>query len=249
MELRSQTQQRSGPLRPLHPIFKELVGGVELQSVSLLARPDAKQISDLPQLFANAEYWLSFDVAAFEPMLARSPSPIRELGVAILLRYGVGIDRQLTLDDIAHAKKVIFDRLPDDLRTGIDVGLATLEQAIKLRDGFHALEKNGFRHYMPTPSLSVHALRAMERSAITIEGYESNEKRPIVPLGKEIILSATDERGRGLTPPEVENLLDAPLCVKDAENGSARTIILMIPGEYVVRVPGRATGERKLFAR
>jgi hypothetical protein len=226
-----------------HPTMRELVGGLELSLSTLLRRDDA---STFAQMLANAEYWLSFDVAAFEPMLSKSPSPLRELGVAIALRFSECMDGGLTLSDLDRARQMI-GLLATDLKEGVEEGLRTLERAVKARESIPALEQQGFRPYVVTPALSVHALRAMGKSHIEIVGHGTEERKVEVRFGEPITLASTDERGRPLSPPEVESHVEAPLYVReDSEN--QRTIFLLVPGEYFVRVPGRATGERKLIA-
>jgi hypothetical protein len=246
LEVRHQPSRGSAPARPAHPTLRELLGNVDLALLS--KREDASAIP-LVQMLANAEYWLSFEVASFEPLLARSPTPLRELGVAIALRFGDGVDGMLQAGDIERSKDPILSKLPADLKDGIARGLETLTSAVSARDRLPILEETGFKQYAAGQSLSVHALRAMGRSNIAISGVADDEKKIEVKLGTEVELSATDEKGRPLPPPEVESRLEAPLYSKDDSANNKRTIYLFVPGEYHVRVPGRATGDRKLFAR
>src|SRR5258708_2034603 len=111
----SSQQQRTGPIRLPHPLMLQLVGGVELSLAILNRREDASEITAFAQMLANAEYWLSFDMAAFEPLLSKSPSPLRELGVAIALRFGEGFDGGLSLEDLARAKEALSPKLTQDL--------------------------------------------------------------------------------------------------------------------------------------
>lgn len=239
---------RSGPGRPAHPVLRELAGGLDLSVPALAKRPDAKALDVLSQMLSNAEYWLSFDVAAFEPLLAKSPTPLRELGVAVALRFGDGLDGGLALADLARARDALVAKLPSDLKAGVEVGLTTLERAVRARDHVAELEKDGFKRYVATQSLSVHALRAMGRSTITITGHKDDEKKVEVRFGEPIRVASFDERGRPLSPPEVESHVEAPLWFRDEKEPNQRTIFLVVPGEYFVRVPGRATGDRKLIA-
>src|SRR5205814_9321811 len=116
-------QQRSAPARPSHPIMRETVGGLELSVASLARREDANKIKPFAQMLANAEYWLSFDMASFEPLLAKSPSPLRELGVAVALKFGEGMDGGLSLADVERAREAIATKLTGDLKSGIELGL------------------------------------------------------------------------------------------------------------------------------
>lgn len=239
---------RSGPGRPAHPAQRELVGGVDLSVPALAKRPDAKSLELLSQMLSNAEYWLSFDVAAFEPLLAKSPTPLRELGVAVALRFGDVLDGSLTRADLGRARETLVPKLPSDLRPGVELGLTSLERAVEARDRVAELERDGFKRYVATQSLSVHALRAMGRSSITIAGHKDDEKKVEVRFGELLRLTSFDERGRPLSPPEVESHVEAPLWFRDEKEPNQRTIFLVVPGEYFVRVPGRATGDRKLIA-
>lgn len=229
-------------------MLPQLVGGLELSFTTLSRRDDAKAIGHFTQMLANAEYWLSFDMAAFEPILAKCPSPLRELGVAVALRFGEGLDGELSLQDLERARELLDAKVSPDLRAGIAEGLKTLERAVRAREKIPALEAAGFKRHPMTQSLSVNALRAMGRSVITIAGHRDDERPVEVPIGEEIVLSAADERGRSLPPPEIESHLDAPVYVRDDKAANRRIIFLWVPGEYFVRVAGRAAGDRKLIA-
>lgn len=249
MEVRHQASRGSAPARPSHPVLRELVSNIELGPVALGKRADAPALTGVVQMLANAEYWLSFDVASFEPLLARTPSPLRELGVAIALRFGDGVDGMLQEGDIARGKEALLSMMPEDLRSGVERGIDTLTNAVQARDRLPVLEEAGFRRYSAGQSLSVHALRAMGRSQISISGFADDEKRVEVKLGSELTLTAVDEKGRPLPVPEVESHLEAPLFSKDEPTLNRRSIYLFVPGEYQVRVPGRAAGDRRIFAR
>lgn len=249
MEVRHQTQRNSAPGRPAHPVLRELIGNVEVGPVALGKRADAATLGNLMQMLANADYWLSFDMASFEPLLARTPSPLRELGVAIVLRYGDGVDGLLNQSDLARGRDAMLAMLPADMKPGLERGIETLMHAVEARDRLPVLEEAGFRRYTASQSLSVHALRAMGRSNIAISGAPDDQKRVEIQLGTEVVLSATDEKGRPLPVPEVESHLEAPLYSKDDVPGNKRTIYLYVPGEYHVRVPGRAAGDRRIVAR
>jgi hypothetical protein len=225
-------------------VLPDLVGGVELSIRSLEDRTDGG--AELARMLANAEYWLSFDVASFETLLAKSPSPLRELGVAISLRFSDRMLGELSLQEIEEARKSVVPALPDDLRSGIAHGLDTLERAVRTRDTLEELRSKGFLEYNGGKGTPAHALRIMGKSNIAIEGANEKEKRSHVELGKPVVVSATDERGRPLDPPEVESRISAPVMVKDG--GGSRTIVFFVPGEYSLRVPGKATGDRKVLA-
>lgn len=199
-------------------------------------------------MMANAEYWISFELAAFESLLAKSPSPLRELGVAVALRFSEGLDGGLSTGDIRRAREAFGTTIPEDLRRGIEAGLSILERGVNARESISSREKEGFQRYAFTQSLSVHALRAMGRSNISIARCANEDKKVQVRIGEEISLAATDEKGRPLSAPEIESLVEAPLYVREGPEPHRRTIFLLVPGEYIVRVPGRATGDRKLIA-
>lgn len=230
----------SQPRRP-HPILQELVGGLDLSASSNASETLTKMLS-------NAEYWLSFDVANFETLLAKSPSPLRELGVAIALRFSERMNGELSSEDIHRARNELLEELTQEVRTGISEGLGVLERAVSVRDRIPDLEAAGYKHYAPTQGLSVHALRAMGKSNIHIVDKPDDEARVSTSIGAELTMSATDERGRPLPPPEIESRIDAPMLVKDDAEGAVRSVVFLVPGEYVLRVPGRASGARKVLA-
>ncbi|MEQ9496347.1 MAG: hypothetical protein RIT81_05800 [Deltaproteobacteria bacterium] len=221
-------------------MMQELVGGIDLSATNAVN-------DTLKKMLSNAEYWLSFDVANFETLLAKSPSPLRELGVAIALRFSEKVNGELTSDDIRRARDELLEELTQEVRNGIDEGLGVLERAVRVRDRVPELERDGFRSYEATSGLSVHALRAMGKSIIEIEGHDKSGK-VTVNIGEILSLTATDERGRSLPPPEIDSRIGAPMLVKDEEDASRRSVVFLVPGEYVLRVPGRASGERKVLA-
>jgi hypothetical protein len=237
--------QQPVPVRTQHPSLPDLVGGIELSASAIEKREDAA-LTDFARMMANAEYWLSFDMANFEPLLEKSPSPLRELGVAVLLRFSEQMLGELTVADLEEAKKVVVPGLTTDLQPGVEHGLDTLVRAVRTRDMLDALKAEGFSEYAGGKGTSVHALRAAGISNISIDGKTPSEKRPHIELGRPIKLRATDERGRALDPPEVESRISAPVFVRDA--GGERTVIFFVPGEYQLRVPGKASGDRKIVA-
>jgi hypothetical protein len=254
-----------------HPEAPELVGGEALRASQLKARPDASQIASFIELIANAEYWLSFELSSFEPLLARSPSPFRELGVGIALRFGEGVDGSVLARDVAAAKEALVPSLPEPLRSGVSTGLETLERAIAARDGIAALERQGFEPYAPSTALSVHALMAMGKARIEVQGAESlaapeAESAPATEAGRRrsagfapaasglqarigtvLELRAEDDKKKPLEPPEIETELGAPVFAK--RSGDTRSAVFVVPGKYRLRVPGRAEGSRWLLVR
>lgn len=226
-----------------HPVIPELVGGL-----SLTANAFEKENGQgtLVQLLSNAEYWLSFELASFEPLLVKSPSPLRELGVGISLKYSEHMFGEITTHEIEKAREQLLPKLDDEaLRVGIEGGLDVLARAVASRDRIQEAVADGFAEYSCNEGLSVHALRSNGRSKIFVKGQPDDPKILSVPLGERIIVSATDERGRPLAAPDVESRVSAPLLSRDGEDGD-RTVIFFIPGEYHLRVQGRATGDRKL---
>jgi hypothetical protein len=171
---------------------------------------------------------------------------LRELGVAVLLRFSEQMLGELTIADLEEAKKVVVPSLTVDFQLGVEHGLDTLARAVKTRDALEALKAEGFNEYSGGKGTSVHALRAAGSSTILIDGKSPSEKRPAVELGKPVVLRATDERGRPLDPPEIESRISAPLLVRDADG--QRTVVFFVPGEYHLRVPTKATGDRKIVA-
>lgn len=232
--------------RSAHPSMPELVGGLELSAAHLHRREDAGAIEAFTRMLANAEYWLSFELASFEPLLETCPSPLRELGVAITLRFNDRMDGELTRDDLSRARELLAG-LSSDLASGVAEGLETLLRAVDARESRPRFEAEGFSIYNPTSALSVHSLRAMGKASISVFGRSATDKQLAVRVGEAIRLSAVDERNRPVKPPEIESRLGAPVLTRDEPEG-ARSVIFLVPGDYVLRVPGRAAGERKLRA-
>jgi hypothetical protein len=226
-----------------HPVDTDLVGGVDLTPKALRDREGTGALADL---LANAEYWLAFEVAHFEPLLATCPSPLRELGVGIALRYTEGIDGQLAMGDIEAARAHILPGLPEDVRHGIEAGLESLERAVRVRESLDELTAQGFEPHTHAHGISLAGLRAAGRATIAADG-KALEKEAVLAIGVPIELSSTDDRGKATAPPDVENDLGAPLLSKSEDH--SRTIVLLVPGKYRLRVPGKAEGVRTILAR
>lgn len=237
------TFARAKDKRP-HPAVPELVGGVELTSRAVRALG----ASPLAELLTNAEYWLSFELATFEPILARAPTPLRELGVGVVLRYGEGLDGRLTLDDLARARAELPERLPPELARAVELGLATLERAVAARSRIPELEARGYARYTPSTSLSIHGLRAGGTAHVLIDEQRS-ERDATLDLGQPHGLQATDERGRALGAPELESELGAPVWALAPDKREVRSVVVIVPGRYRLRVPGRAEAARTVLAR
>lgn len=246
METRARPSNK--PARSAHPNLPLLVGGLALRPTELQKRPDAERLTDLYQMLSNAEYWLSFDVASFEPLLTMCPSPLRELGVAVSLRYCERIDGHLGVEALQRAKEELLEALTEDLKEGVQAGLTTLERAVRTRERSEEYRKQGFQRYNKNQGLSVHALRAAGRSVIEIQGVGTKEQPARIQLGEPLLIKSTDDRGRPLAAAEVESRIAAPVLIKEEQEPGHRTIIFTIPGEYRLRVPGRATGDRKVVA-
>ncbi|MEO1336933.1 MAG: hypothetical protein AAFV29_14900, partial [Myxococcota bacterium] len=176
-----------------------------------------------------------------------APSPLRELGVAVALKFGEGIDGRLTAKDIASAKNYLPRRIAPDLRPGVVEALNRLDAIVQLRDRETQLAAEGFEVYRPEPALSVHSLRAMGHAIIRIDDDAERPQTVDLELGRIIRLSAHNEKGRALPPPEIETDTGAPLWVRTA-NGT-RDVIFLVPGIYRLRVRDRASGDKKLIVR
>ncbi|MCC7381861.1 MAG: hypothetical protein IT384_08535 [Deltaproteobacteria bacterium] len=231
-----------------HPALPDLVLGHDLSHAALLARDDSAALGALIELLQNAEYWLSFELSSFEPLLSRCPSPLRELGVGIELRFGEGVDGHLSSEDLSEARRQLLPSLPADLGRAIGSGIEALEHAVAARDRLPDLEALGFASYQPASGLSVHGLRAGGRATILGDG-EALRGDAVLPIGKPVVLTATDDRDKPLAPPEVENDLSPPLLAKNGAEDGEREVVFLVPGRYRLRVPGRAEGVKTVLVR
>ncbi len=227
-----------------HPEARELLGGADLSTKALIDRQAA---GPLVEMLSNAEYWLSFELSSFEPLLVRAPSPLRELGVGIALRFGEGIDGQLNLGDLALARDFLKTAAPPELEAGLASGLASLERAVSTREKLAEFETQGFVRYAPGQALSVHGLRAGGSAEIAVDGVPLGKETQLA-LGVPVVISATDEKKRSLAPPEIESELMAPIWAKPLpDKADSRTVLFLVPGRYRLRVPGRAEGGRSVL--
>ncbi len=241
------TSHPASSLRRSHPELPELAGGLQLSAERLRRRPDASKMEAFVQMLENAEYWLSFDLHAFEPVLTTAPSPLRELGVGVALKFSDRIDGQLDRSDVAFAEKFLIRRIAPDLRPGVTEALDLLGRTVQTRDRQESLCAEGFAIYAPEAALSVHALRARGRATIIVDGEVELPKLVEVTIGRPTRLSSVDDKGRVLDPPEVETDTGAPVLVRP-QNG-ARDVIFMVPGNYRLRVPSRASGDLRVLVR
>jgi len=236
-----------GSARAHHPSVPALLGGAQLAPSQLRARADAEQLGDFIKMLANAEYWIGFDLASFEPWLNKCPSPLRELGVAVLLKYGEDIGGRLGQRDIERAQEGLQSTLPSDLDEGVQRGLLSLKRAVQARDRAPGLLQDGFHTSQRNAGMAAHALRAMGSASIWIQGVGAKDRAPQLEVGAPILMRASDERGRALSPLEIDSAMSAEVLIRDEEQ--ARTVVFLVPGEYQVRVPSKASGARKLLLR
>ncbi len=229
-----------------HPKMLELTNGLDLSAGALRARADAHKMGVFLQMLDNAEYWLSFDLHSFEPALATAPSPLRELGVAVALKFGEGLDGRLTTVDLKSAQSYLPRRIAPDLRPGVLDALVRLQTMVDVRDRRDDLIADGFSPYRPEPALSVHALRVMGAATILIDGQRDPAPTVKLPVGVPVSLSAVDDKNRPLGPPEIESDTHAPLLIRP--HADAREVVFMVPGGYRLRVRGRAAGDKKVIA-
>lgn len=229
-----------------HPLAAELVGGLDLSPKALRERPDAAELAPIAELMANAEYWIAFEVASFDPLLLRCPSPLRELGVGVALRFCESVDGQLSAAELDAARAQLLPGLPADVASAIEEGLSVLAHFVTARDAAEELKTRGFTPYAPSGGLSIAGLRSLGRAEIYADG-EKLDRDGALPLGVPVVLTATDERGKALPAPEVESDLGAPLLAQ-SDDGE-RSVVLLVPGRYRLRVPGRSEGVRNVLAR
>lgn len=237
----------SPTVRRAHPEQPELAGGLSLSVETLRRRDDAEKMETFIQMLANAEYWLSFDMHTFEPILSSAPSPLRELGVAAALKFSEQVDGRLSIADLETTERFVLRRIAPDLRPGVTEALTRLKAIVETRDQQDALVADGYEVYDHEPALSVHALRAMGRAAIIVDGDADRPNAIEAEVGQPVRLSSVDEKGRPLDPPEIETDTGAPLLVRAIDG--ARDVIFMVPGAYRIRVPGRASGDKKVKVR
>ena len=221
---------------------------VDLSLKTLASRPDLSRLTSLLKMMENADYWLSFELARFESFLMLSPSPIRELGVGLALRFAEQIEGQLSREDLRTARsEVLADDLPGDIAEGVSTVIDILERAVTVRDQAAELESEGFVQSEARPVLSPGILQAMGRATVHVEGQPDNVSPIYVPLGSELIVSATDEKGRPIEPPVIENAMGPPVWMRTEDR--RRWIVIAVPGMYALRSPFKAEGARKVIAR
>jgi hypothetical protein len=232
------------PGRPATEASAPLLEGAPRFDAAALAARREPPCRALAQLLRNAQYWLSFQVARFEPLLRFAPSPLVEVGVGVLLRFGESPSGHLEPRDL-EAARAAFSDLPPDVAGPFSEALGVLERGVGARERLPALEGEGFRPTQKRGGVSAFALRAAGRAVIAVGGH-AGSGRVEVPLGTPLTVTATDERARPLPPPEISSSTGAPVWRDGAD---PPRILLLVPGDYTAQVPGRASGARRLLAR
>ena len=240
---------REGTNRRSNVSLPELVGGLSLTRQSLEQRNEDGALSNLLELISNAEYWLSYETDNFDPNLMYCPSPLRELGVGITLRFGHSLEGLLAIEDIESCRDELMTQLPTDFQEGFNTGLETLTRVVNTSKKTHDFEEQGFRRYEESKKLSVHALRASGRATIKLNGKHVTSQQSSFLVGEPIKISAVDSSNRPIDLPELSNRAGAPIFSKDSIDGEWRECIFTVPGMYRVSVPSRAESGHKLFIR
>ncbi|MEE2901241.1 MAG: hypothetical protein VYC39_02880 [Myxococcota bacterium] len=240
---------REVPDRRINVSLPELLDGLTLTRQSLEQRNENGAVSSLLELISNAEYWLSYETDNFDPNLMYCPSPLRELGVGITLRFGHSLEGLLAIEDIESCREEIMSTLPQDFHEGFQNGLDTLTRVVEVRAQVPSLEEQGYRRYEESKKLSIHALRASGRATIKLNGRHVTSQKSTFLVGESIRISAVDSQNRPIDLPEVSNRTGSPILSKDSLDGDSRECIFTIPGIYRVSVPSRAEGGHKLFIR
>ena len=240
---------REAPDRRTNVTLPELLGGLTLTRQSLEQRNEEGAVSNLLELISNAEYWLSYETDNFDPNLMYCPSPLRELGVGITLRFGHSLEGLLTLEDIESCREELMSTLPTDLHEGFQSGLDTLTRVVTVRSQIPTFVDKGYRRYEESKKLSIHALRASGRATIKLNGKHVTSQQSTFLLGEPIQISAVDASNRSIDLPEISNRSGSPIFSKDAFDGEWRECIFTVPGLYRVSVPSRAEGGHKLLIR
>ena len=223
----------------------EVFEGASRLSPENLNRFADEASEQLRQILNNAAYWVAFDMAQFEPLLAYAPPVVRDLGVGVLLAFGEHPAGYLELRDLAAARSAL-QSLPEELSTALHAGVTTLHRAVSTRDRLPNKELERFREVQSKGGLAAFTLQSSSTAVISVQGHPAKGKLK-VELGVPVRVSATDERGRSLPPPDVENALGAPFWRADSSDGG-RDILLAIPGTYILQVPGHSGGARTLVA-
>lgn len=234
------------------PRLPELSGGLDL-TPRLLRERGATAWGDL---LSNADYWLTFELARFEPWLDACAAPLRELGVGVALRWGERVDGRLGREELVRARVDAEAVVDEALRAALTGALDTLSRAVDALEGVPAQVARGLAPYQAAAALTVQSLRAGGAATIHVEldGEPATTARAPstsaparLPLGAPIRLAASDERGRPLPPPEVESETQAPIWAR--VDGDRREIWLVSPGRVRLRVPGRVDGVRAFLVR
>ncbi|MEO1233259.1 MAG: hypothetical protein AAFZ18_30615 [Myxococcota bacterium] len=213
-----------------------------IDAETLKTRPESAA-RELSRLLDNARYWLAFDLAEFEPLLAFAPSPLREIGVGLLLAYGEDVGGRLAFEDLEHAQTGL--RLPPDLAPAWQAALSALRRALEAREQLPHRLAEGYREVRASGGVSAFALRAAGTGAVEVEGHRAGSDVNVA-VGQPFTVRASDAKGRPLPLPVPRSELGAPAWALDM--GPERRVLLTIPGPYALEVPGPVLATRQLVA-
>jgi hypothetical protein len=229
-----------------HPSMPELVRGLDLSPGGLELYQKTPGMGLLGQMMANATYWLSFHVERFETWLVACPSPLRELGIAALLRFGERVDGSLDDDALSRMETELIPRLEGEVQDGVQVGIRHLRRILETQAEMPQWIAEGYRESRAARALSVESLRQPATARIVVSRGQTVLEDPLkAQVGEALILEAFDERSRPVRHPEVEHIADAPVLIQDPSEDQRR-VRFLVPGTYALRVPGRSLGERKI---
>jgi hypothetical protein len=244
-----------------HPVLPALVGDLDLSLAQLAAHPEAKRLQSLIELLTNAEYWLSYEPDAFDQAVLKSPSPLRELGIGIALKFGHSVGGELARCDLEICRTQLSQELPPEFFEGIEQGIMSLIRLVEINTQLDEITDEGYRVYEFTNTLSVHALRASGRATIKLDGRFVTGTQSDVKIGQSIKLSALDENARPIKLPEINDKVGGSIYARDhlldrrasldplaaSPDQEYREYIFTVPGLYRVSVPSCAEGGLKLF--
>lgn len=235
------------PTRTKHQTLPELVNGLDLSRSALLKIEDQSNVATLVEILTNAEYWLSYEPESFDHELMLCPSPLRELGIGIALRFGHSLNGDLTEQDIEQCRQLLSPELSNEMADGVERALQTLKRVVEIRQVSDTYRDQGYQLYEESKTLSVHALRASGRATIKLDGRMVSSSNTPIMIGQAVKIAALDEKGRPLSLPEIFNSNKAPIYYRDSPEQDYRECIFAVPGMYRVSVPTRPEGGHKLL--
>lgn len=197
-----------------------------------MSAEEALSSGPLARMHANGAYWLRFQGVDLPPEVLACESPLRELAIGTVLRFGDPLDPELTPDMVTQVAA--------ELAGQAKAPPAVLRQLERFADALASVStwlERGFAWRASNASASGYMVRAGGRHDATweIDGQALGEE---APAGCTIDVRVVAP-GTGRVPaPDIHNERGAQHLWRRT-SADHQQVVLCIPGRYLLALPGQ----------